>query len=458
MQYKHPCTDVTEPKLYKDIYPYEELPKYVFENDAPKTALPDEIWVTDTTLRDGQQSMRAFTTEQSVAIYEYLHRIDNELGAIRQCEFFVYNENDRAAITKALELGYRFPEVTTWIRANAGDFELVKSLGVRETGMLMSCSDYHIFKKLKKSRTETMEGYLSVAESALKAGIRPRCHLEDLTRADLYGFVIPLVNNLRELCEGYGVPLKIRACDTLGVASPYPNAAAPRGVPKIMAALREECGLKPAQLEWHGHNDFHLSVANSMAAWLYGCSSVNTTLLGIGERCGNTPLEGMLFQYAQLKGESKLNLPVLNEVAEFFADNLEYNIHEKYPLMGADFNTTKAGIHADGLLKDPEIYNSFNTAKIFARPIIIMINQSSGSAGITGWINNYYLLKEEEKLDKHDSRIAKIKQWVDNEYIGGRTSNITNEELRILVGKYIPELERRSTLSEMASAKLPSTD
>lgn len=450
---KYECKDVCEPNLYKEVFPYEALPVAAFAA-VPRQNSSEDIWITDTTLRDGQQSMRSFTTRQSVKIYELLHRIDNGSGVIRQAEFFVYNETDRQALIQCMNLGYKFPEVTTWIRADARDFDLIKDLGIKETGMLMSCSDYHIFKKLSLSRTETMRKYLEVAEASLKAGIKPRCHLEDITRADFEGFVIPLVKNLKELCDSYGMPLKIRACDTLGLGLPFETADLPRSVPKIIRALREECGLESGSVEWHGHNDFHLAVANSMSAWLNGCASVNTTLLGIGERCGNTPLEGMLFLYAQMKGETDVRFDLLNKAADFFADELDFTVHDKYPLMGADFNTTKAGIHADGLLKDPEIYNSFNTKKILDRPIIIMVNQSSGTAGIAGWINNYYHLDDVHKIGKHDARVLSIKHWVDEEYANGRTSNITNEELKSLVDKYIPEIETHKELKKMAFAEL----
>ncbi len=449
---KYTCTDVNEPNLYKEIFPYELLPVASFgAQNAPNNI--SDIWVTDTTLRDGQQSMRSFTTEQSVKIFDFLHRIDNESGVIRQAEFFVYNDNDKKAIIECMELGYRFPEVTTWIRADSRDFALIKDLGIKETGMLMSCSDYHIFKKLNLSRTETMKKYLEVAEQSLKAGIHPRCHLEDITRADFDGFVIPLVKNLKELCESYHMPLKVRACDTLGLGIPFESSALPRSVPGIIRILNEKCGLESGAIEWHGHNDFHLAVANSMAAWLSGCSSVNTTLLGIGERCGNTPLEGMLFLYAQIKGNTNIRFDLLNNVADFFNRELDFSIHEKYPLMGADFNTTKAGIHADGLLKDPEIYNSFNTKKILNRPIIIMINQASGTAGIAGWINSYYHLKGDQKINKHDVRVLEIKKWVDEEYTTGRTSNISNEELKALVIKYMPEIDERKILYKPAFAE-----
>ena len=448
---KYDCTEVNEPNLYKEVFPYSELPAARFGSGYD---IPDDIWVSDTTLRDGQQSMRAFTAEQSVRIYKFLNEIDNNTGAVRQAEFFVYSENDRKALLQALELGYEFPEVTTWIRASENDFKIVKDIGVKETGMLMSCSDYHIFKKFNSTRSETMSNFLRVAEMSLKNGIKPRCHLEDITRADMDGFVVPLVNNLKELCEGYGVQLRIRACDTLGVGIPFEGANDPRSVPAIIKKLRNECALPPGSVEWHGHNDFHLGAANSLSAWLNGAAAISSTLLGIGERCGNTTLEGMLVLLCQIKENTDIKLEVLNDVADFFSKSLDFYVPEKYPIVGADFNTTKAGIHADGLLKDPEIYNSFDSKKILNRPIIIMINQTSGSSGIAGWLNNYYKLKGEDALSKKDPRVLEIKNWVDSEYSSGRTENITNEELRELAEKYLPDIAVKRDVKAMASAEL----
>ena len=109
--------------------------------------MPKEIWITDTTFRDGQQSREPYTVEQIVDIYEMMSRLSGPNGKIRQTEFFVYSDRDRRAIEKCRELGLEFPEITTWIRAKKEDFKLVHDIGVKETGILVSCSDYHIFTK-----------------------------------------------------------------------------------------------------------------------------------------------------------------------------------------------------------------------------------------------------------------------------------------------------------------------
>ncbi|MCR3760064.1 beta/alpha barrel domain-containing protein [Clostridium felsineum] len=432
--------NVENANLYREIFPYSDVPKINFNMNEIKVDIPDKIWITDTTFRDGQQSMTPFTVEQIVKLFDYLNKLDNNTGVIRQTEFFLYTNRDKEALIECMQKGYKFPEITTWIRANKNDFSLVKDIGIKETGILMSCSDYHIFKKLNMNREQTYNKYIEIVEEALSNGIVPRCHLEDITRADFFGFVVPLVNKLMELSDKYGIQVKIRACDTLGLGVSFPGVELPRSVPAIISGLRKYCNVPASALEWHGHNDFYCVVPNATAAWMYGCSSVNTTLLGIGERTGNCPLEAMVFQYCQLKGNPGMNIHAITEIAKYFENEMKYEIPPRTPFVGTDFNVTRAGIHADGILKDQEIYNIFDTEKILDRPVLVAINEYSGSAGIAAWINIYFKLNKENEVHKKDDRVAEIKKWVDNQYEGGRTTSITNKELEIEVKRYFKEL------------------
>lgn len=427
---KYKAIDVLKPNLYKEIFPYNEIPKTVFNNIQLPMALPEDIWITDTTFRDGQQSMTSMTTDQMVKIFDMLHDLDNGSGIIRQTEFFLYTEKDRKAAYTCMERGYDFPQVTSWIRANKEDFKIVKEMGIKETGILMSCSDYHIFNKLNKTRKEAMDMYLSIASDALENGIIPRCHFEDITRADFYGFVIPLAKNLMELMKQTNIKVKIRACDTLGLGIPYNGVELPRSVPGIIYGLRNYAGVPAESIEWHGHNDYYSVVPNATTSWLYGGSSVNTTLFGIGERVGNCPLEAMVIEYAQIKGNTKsMKLDVINDLSKFFESDLNYKIPPKTPFVGSEFNVTKAGIHADGLLKDEEIYNSFDTGKILGRPPLVAINNYSGISSIAYFINSYFSKKGKDKITKYDQRLIPIKEWIDKEYENGRSTNITIEEM-----------------------------
>ncbi len=426
---------------FRDIFPYTEVPKTRFNGEMVPMDIPEEIWVTDTTFRDGQQSMSSFTVEQISTIFDYLHKIDNNSGIIRQSEFFLYTDKDKEAVKVCREKGYEFPEITSWIRAHEEDLKLVKELEISETGMLMSCSDYHIYDKLGMNREKAMEYYLNIARKALELGIKPRCHLEDITRADFDGFVVPLVKELMKMSKESGIDVKVRACDTMGLGLPYNGTEMPRSVPGIMNGLRQKCGVDSRLIEWHGHNDFYTVVTNSSAAWQYGASGVNGTIFGIGERTGNCPIEGMLIEYGQIKGTLKnMNLEYLTDLAKFFEDELDYKLSYKTPFVGHDFNLTKAGIHADGLLKNEEIYNAFDTTKILGRPPLVAVNQYSGMAGIAAWVNGYYNLKGDKRVSKRDESLIPLKEWVDSEYESGRSSVIRNGELKKLAEKYLGDI------------------
>lgn len=429
-KYKYSLQDVEEPNLYRDLYPYDEIPKISFNHRRVPMGMPEEIWITDTSLRDGQQSVEPYSVKQIVDLYKLMSKLGGPYGIIRQTEFFVYSEKDRKALEECQSLGLKFPEITTWIRANKEDFKLVKDLGVRETGILVSCSDYHIFKKLKKTRKEAMEGYLAAVAQAFEAGVMPRCHLEDITRADFYGFVVPFVNELMKMSKDAGIPVRIRACDTMGYGVPFSEVALPRSVPGIIYGLQHYSDVPSEMLEWHGHNDFYKSVANASTAWLYGASAVNCSLLGIGERTGNVPLEAMIMEYASLRGSlDGMDTTAITEIAEYFKNEIGYKIPPMTPFVGKNFNVTRAGIHADGLLKDEEIYNIFNTDKILNRPASVSVSKTSGLAGIAYWINNNYQLKGEKTIDKKHPLVIALKEWVDKEYEDGRQTALSDIEL-----------------------------
>ena len=407
--------------------------------------MPDEIWITDTTFRDGQQSRAPYTADQIVDMYKMLHRLSGPKGIIRQSEFFVYTKKDREALLRCMDLGYEFPEVTTWIRAKKEDFELVHDLGIKETGILVSCSDYHIFKKLGLSRGEALDHYLGVVKRAFEAGIRPRCHLEDITRADFYGFVVPFVNELHDLSSEAGIPVKIRMCDTMGYGVSYPGVALPRSVPGIVYGLHHYADVSSDMLEWHGHNDFYHGVTNAVNAWLYGASGVNCSLLGIGERTGNIPLEAMVMEYAAIRGTiDGMDTTVITEIAEYFERELNYSIPPMTPFVGSAFNLTRAGIHADGIMKDTEIYNIFDTDKILNRPAEVAISNTSGAAGIAYWINKHVDLPDNIVVTKQSPLVIKVKEKVDNLYEDGRTTLMGNDELMQIIESHLDLLKEEA--------------
>ncbi len=437
--YKYSLQDIAEPNLQRDIYSYGTVPKVAFNHRRVPMNMPEEIWITDTSLRDGQQSVQPYSVDQIVNIYKLLSELGGPYGIIRQTEFFIYSKKDREALEKCMALDLKFPQITSWIRASKEDFRLVKDLGIPETGILVSCSDYHIFKKMKMTRKQALDHYLGAVSDAFEAGIIPRCHLEDVTRADFYGFVVPFVNELQALSRQAGIPVKIRACDTMGYGVPYTEAAMPRSVAGIIYGLQHYSDVPSECLEWHGHNDFYKAVANASTAWLYGACAVNCSLLGIGERTGNIPLEAMVFEYAALRGSMDgMDPTAITRIAEYFQKDIGYEIPPMTPFVGRSFNSTRAGIHADGLMKDAEIYTIFDTDKLLNRPATVEISKTSGLAGIAYWVNQNYRLPPEEQVSKHDPLVEGLKAWIDEAYEAGRQTIISHGEMEEKIEELAP--------------------
>src|SRR5919201_6260478 len=211
--------DPAEPDLFEQAFPRDGFPVYDWTHRPPE--LPPVVSTTETTHRDGQQGGLPLTVEEGIRIYELQCAFTGTSGALRQAEFFVYREADRHMLEAALE---RFEdgapvEPTTWIRASAKDAALVRDIGVNETGMLASASDYHTFHKFTPGgRRNAATSYLDAVRAVLDSGLRPRLHLEDATRAPR-DFVLPFVEAVQELSSRYPdvAPPKFRICDTMGL-------------------------------------------------------------------------------------------------------------------------------------------------------------------------------------------------------------------------------------------------
>ena len=201
-------------KVYKD---YDDLPKI-------KLPKGQELFISDSTIRDGSQMPGiVMSKKQKLQIFEYLHQM-----GIEKLETFVFNPRDKEAAREMLNKGYEFPEVTGWARANPDDIDIVLEMdGIEETGILMSVSDSHIIDKMGlPSREAAEEKYLDSLQYAVDHGLRTRAHIEDMTRADNYGFVFPLIQKLIEIDPD----CVIRICDTLGMGVPFDGVDEPYAI------------------------------------------------------------------------------------------------------------------------------------------------------------------------------------------------------------------------------------
>ena len=384
---------------------------------------PGQLFITDTTFRDGQQAFYVYySINNAVSLFRLLADLDNGSGRITRSEFFLYTGRDRELVKAIKNLGLEWPKVIGWGRARVEDVGLVREAGLDEMVMLMSISDIHIRYKFNSTRDRVVSKYLEVAEYALKEGVRLRCSLEDVTRSDIMGFVIPFVEKLLRLGERYGAEITIKLPDTTGVGVPYPFAPLPYSVPKLVWVLRKVLKIPSELLEFHGHGDYYMAVPNAVAAWLYGASINNGTLLGIGERTGNVPIEALIIWYARLRGSfDGMNSRVISKIAEEFR-KLNYLVPRYQPIIGDNAFTTAAGIHVDAQLKNPMTYLSMDPT-IIGRIANILIGPYSGKSSIEYWLMRHGVKPTPELVNAIYERIMYL-------YDGGlRKEPLSDEDL-----------------------------
>ena len=380
--------------------------------------------ITDTTLRDGSQDPRfaLFPHRAKVRYFDLLHKLDNGTGRIENVEVFIYQKRDRWVLERLLERGYQFPQVTTWTRATPKDIKLLVEISqgrIKETGMLASASDHHIFDKLKhSSKAAAAESYLAPIVAAVENGIRPRIHLEDATKADLIGWVIPFVKRVLHETNGSAC---FRICDTMGWGVPDPHAGPPAGIPKLVSLLHQETG---AELEFHGHNDFGLATANSIAAWMYGCNRVNVAFGGLGERTGNTPLEQMVAALVRLYGDPGFDLAALTEMEALISSEVS-PLFSKAPIIGSDIFTTQAGLHQTGVQRHGDapgglIYLPYSPDVVGRQQVELhRIGGLTGMEGIVAVLNDELEARGEEPRYSLVSRTVKrVYDMVQEQYDG----------------------------------------
>ena len=452
--------DEGKPQFFEGMFPHTEVPQINFEGRVFKEIdgkmiefdfakrKRAELIISDTTFRDGQQARPPYTKKQILDLYRLMGKLSGPNRVIRYTEFFVYADSDIAALDACMNefaANPQCPEPTCWIRGLSDDalfLKLMQHMGVKETGLLSSCSDYHIFLKLHKNWKTAAEEYLGMAKQAAERDIRVRFHLEDITRANIDGFVMPFVEMIVRFSDELPEELKpkIRLCDTMGFGLPFPGVALPRSVPKLVHKM-QETGMPSQRLEWHGHNDFHLVIANAVAAWLYGCDILNGTLLGFGERTGNPPIEGAIIMYRALKGANGTDSTAITEIADYFR-SMGIIIPPNYPLVGDDSNRTRAGIHGGGLALDERIYQIFDTTRLLGVPPSITITDKSGLEGIGYWLQCFLAqdVAERTQVAVKRTRIVEIAKWVDYQYDSlGRTTGISDDEIVTQVLMHIPE-------------------
>jgi len=363
-------------------------------------------------------------------IFEYLHQI-----GIEKLETFVFNHRDKEAARSMLNKGYEFPEVTGWARANPADIDLVLEMdGIEETGILMSVSDSHVIDKMGlPSREAAEEKYLDALQYAVDHGLRTRAHIEDMTRADNYGFVFPLVEKLIEIDPD----CIIRLCDTLGMGIPFEGVDEPYGIPTMVKYLHDEMNVK--NIETHVHDDFGLGMANTLAGYWHGANWSSLTFLGIGERAGNTEIEKVvLFLHERIEGFDKYNLEAVTEFARFMEKEIGIRVPRNKAVVGKNIFAHESGIHTAGVIKNPFTYEAY-LPELVGGKRLLLIGDSSGLEVLRHKVEETLneLMGVRAKVMKRDPRLKEIQDHIHRLYDEElRVSSISDEELRGYVEKY----------------------
>ncbi|MDR1404182.1 MAG: homocitrate synthase [Candidatus Methanoplasma sp.] len=340
-----------------------------------------DVCVCDTTLRDGEQT--AGIVFSNIEKYRIAQLLDG--AGVQQIEAGIpaMGADEKRAVKHIAHMNLG-ASILGWNRANIDDIDTSIDCDVDSVAISMSSSDIHIEHKLKKSREWVIEQIQKSIEHAKAHGLYVSCNGEDASRADM-DFLIRFAKAAKEAGAD-----RFRYCDTIGREDPF-NCA-----DRIGKLIKEA----DIAVEMHTHNDFGMATANCMAGVRSGARFMSTTVMGIGERSGNAPLEEVVMACKHLFGRSTgIDSLKLKPLAEFVSVAAGRPICVSKPFLGANCFAHEAGIHADGIIKDANNYEPYNPEEMGLERRIVIGKHSGRNTIVTDLSHKGINLSDQEAID-----------------------------------------------------------